>query len=123
MNVTDIKSFSDLLNVLIGSTPEMLLIVGLICLGYVVKLIAAVPNKYIPRINLIVAMIVYPLISKPGDQPNWIRFPVAAMLLKAMILFAVAWVIHRAVLKKFIDKFMPVTENGDTKIVPKPKEP
>jgi ABC-type anion transport system duplicated permease subunit len=122
MTITDVKSLNDLMNVLLNSTPEMLLLVGLICLGYVFKVINAIPNKYIPRLNLIIALIVYPLIAIPGNQPPSIKYPLVAVEIKAVAIFAIAWIIHAVVLKRFIDKYMPVNESGDTKILVKSPE-
>ena len=122
MTITDIKSFGDLMNVLLNSTPEMLLLVGLIALGYVFKVVNPIPNKYMPRLNLIIALIVYPLVALPGNQPPSIRYPLVAVEIKAVAIFAIAWLIHAVVLKKLIDKYMPVNEAGDTKFVVKPIE-
>ena len=122
MTITDIKSFGDLMNVLLNSTPEMLLLVGLICLGYACKVIDAIPNKHIPRFNLLVSLIVYPLIAVPGNQPPSMKYPLVAVEIKAVAIFAIAWLLHALVLKKFIDSPMPVNESGDTKFVVKPIE-
>lgn len=110
------------LSKLTNSPPPALLFIGLIALGYVFKVVPSFPNNWIPRVNLITAMILYPLICRPDLNETYsMRWPWVGALVRdeivAMIIFCASWLAHRAILKKFLDKFIPnsMNENGDTK--------
>ncbi len=91
--------------------------------GYAVKLVPGIPNRIIPITNFGLGMIVFPIISisDPGSLPQ--SHPQIAAIVRdimgGIIIAAFAWIIHAVVLKRFIDKFMPVNENGDTKFTAK----
>jgi hypothetical protein len=110
------------LSKLTNSPPPALLFIGLIALGYVFKIIPSFQNKWIPRVNLLVAIVLYPLICKSDLAETYsMRFPWIGALVRdeivAMVVFCASWLMHRVVLKRFVDKFLPnsTNGNGDTK--------
>jgi hypothetical protein len=125
--MTDMDLITSLLSRVFTSAPPVFLFVVLIALGYALKTMPWVRNDWIPMVNLIVAMVAYPLISKAdlGNVPQ-MRLPMVGALIRdvlgGIIIFAGAWVTHRVVLKRLLDRFIPQATNkdGDTKFFQKP---
>lgn len=100
----------------------MLLFFGLIGLGYIWKFIPIFPNKRIPLANLLTAIVIYPFIAKSDLAETYsMRSPFIGALVRdeivAICVFTVSWLVHRIILKRWIDKYIPqsTTETGDTK--------
>lgn len=110
------------LSKLTNSPPPALLFIGLIALGYIFKIVPSFPNNWIPRVNLMVAIVLYPLICKADLEETYsMRIPWVGMIVRdeivALTIFCASWLMHRVLLKRFVDKFLPnsTNDNGDTK--------
>ena len=120
MNTDAIKDF---INQLLSATPEMISVFCLIALGYGLKLVPQLPNKFIPTILLIIAIGCYPLIADNGKAPYTMRFPIVRQMMMAVVLWFIAWGVHGVILKRWLDKLMPKNGTGDTKFFPKDNPP
>lgn len=125
MNI-DWNFFTALMTKIFASQPPVFLGIFLIALGYGLKSLASVPNRFIPRINYLVAMLVFPLIAKPDPSSLPQQLPELAGLIRnvmgGIIIATVAWVAHAFILRRFIDRFMPQNGEGETKFFPKPPD-
>lgn len=118
----DVDLVVSALTKLTTSAPPVLLFFGLIGFGYLWKVIPCYPNSRIPLGNLIVAMVLYPFIAKANLNETYsMRLPWVGALVRdeiaAICVFAAAWLFHRLILKRFLDKWIPqhTNGNGDTK--------
>lgn len=122
----DLDFFTALMTKVFASQPPVFLGIFLVALGYGLKLIASVPNRLIPRINYLVAMIVFPLIARPDPASLPQQFPQVAEVIRngmgGVIIATVAWLAHAFILKRIIDRFMPQNGEGETKFFPKPPD-
>jgi H+/gluconate symporter-like permease len=122
----DMDYFSKELTQIFHSSPPIFLCVAIIALGYAIKLIPSIPNRIIPMVTYSVAIVAYPIISvpNPGSLPQ--NYSTVAGIVRDMlggvIIASIAWIAHLVVLKKLIDKYMPVNDRGDTKFMTKPPE-
>ena len=93
------------LNKLTHSTPPVLLFIGLIALTYICRVAPIVPDRLIPRISLITAMVVYPLMAPahPEEISYTMRFPIVGTMVRdeliALVVFSLAWAGHKYVLR------------------------
>lgn len=96
-----------------NGTPEMTLCVAMIVLGYGLKAASWFPNKVIPLICILVSSAAYPfIVDISGSAPYQMRNPVIRQMMIGAVIGFVAWTVHRAFLKKWLDKILP--KNGDT---------
>lgn len=107
------------INRLATSTPPVLLFFGLLALGYVCKIIPPFPNKRIPMVNLIAAMILYPIISQSHLEDTYgYRFPWVGALVRdeivALCVFALAWAFHAVALKRIEQLFFKKEDSALT---------
>lgn len=118
MNI-DLDFFTALLAKVFSSQPPVFLGIFLIALGYGLKSMASVPNRYIPRVNYLVGVVVFPLIAKPDPASLPQQFPQVAEVIRngmgGVIIATVAWLAHAFILKRIIDRFMPQNGEGETK--------
>ncbi len=112
MNYDAIKDFIEQLQ---SATPEMAMVACLIALGYAFKFVPKLPNKFIPPILLVLAVIAYPMVADNGKAPYTMRYPIVRQAMTGVVIWFVAWAVHGLVLKRWVDKFLPKTSNGDTK--------
>ena len=126
MNGIDSDFFTALLTKIFTSQPPVFLGFALIALGYGLKLIVSVPNRLIPRVNYLVAMVVFPIIAKPDPASLPQHYSdlagIVRNVLGGVIIATVAWMAHAFLLKRIIDKHIPVTVTGETKFFPKPPD-
>lgn len=87
-----------------------LVIVFLIMLGYMLKMLPQVPNRVIPFVNCLVGPVLSVFLvawPTPGSMDHDLLYPHVAAWVQAVIngalLAILAWVIHRQVLRKYLD--------------------
>jgi hypothetical protein len=118
----DLKIFTDVLTQIFASEPEIFLCVALIALGYMLKTIPAFPNRFIPMVNIVVGMIVYPMIVNTKGQASYtMRYPIVRDIIGGLIIACAAHYVHALVLKRWLDKHLPLatTPTGETKFIRK----
>lgn len=88
-----------------------LLIVTLWMIGYFFKLIQWFPNRFIPIVTFLLAVLMTPFVvlwPASGDQPQGLRWPEITAWVqtfdRAVLLWALAWLTHATALKKLIDE-------------------
>jgi len=96
--VTQIKSLS----------PELLMGLGIILFGYLLRYIPCIKNKFIPPICMLSGAVLYPFISKPGDAPPDLTHPSVHLVLLGFVIGCAAWIFHNKVLAKWLDPLLPV---------------
>ena len=107
-----------------SAKAEMVVCVVVIAFGYVLKTIPFVNNRFIPSICIGIATITYPLIAdESGAAPYSMRYPMVRQLMIGFMIGFTAWMVHRAFLKNWIDRYLPQStdKKGDTKFFPKDK--
>lgn len=104
------KDIQDSIQQILGFTPEVLVVVFLILLGYAVRFMPFIPNKWIPAVCMFSGMVIYTAMVKPPVIEG-VRMPHVRMALIGFILGVLAWVIHNKALKKLEDKWL---KTGDT---------
>lgn len=109
----DMQFINDLFSQLFASKPEILLVLGIIAIGYALKAITQFPNRLIPLVNLLIGGLVYPLITSPGSADYTMRYPVVRQIICGLIIGCAAHYIHALVLKPRLDKYLPQTETND----------
>lgn len=96
----------ELVNTLAKLGPEMFCIVACIAVGYVIRLIPAIPNKWIPAVCILFAPCVYPFLTSPGRvSPDSVN-PMVRIILTGLILGVIAFALHDQVLAR-IEKYIP----------------
>lgn len=103
----DTQLINDLFTQLLAAKPEILLVLGIIAIGYTLKAVPQFPNQIIPLVNLLIGGIAYPLISSPGNVDYAMRYPIVRQVLCGLIIGCAAHYIHALVLKKWLDKLLP----------------
>lgn len=107
------------INTLSKLGPEMFCIVACIAVGYVIRLIPSIPNKWIPLACIIVAPVVYPFLTSPGRvSPDSVN-PLMRIILTGLILGVLAFALHGQVLAR-LEKYIPgvrkiLQQSDDTK--------
>lgn len=98
-----------------------LLIVFLIVLGYGLQAVPIFPNKYIPRVVLVLGILLSPFIlswPQPGQMPPELRYPDLAAwtqtLMAGFLLAAVSWLLHNKLLKPYIDDKLGAEKKTDS---------
>lgn len=109
----DVQVVTDIFNQIFSSKPEILLVIGIIALGYGLKAIPQFPNQLIPLVNLLIGGSVYPLISSPGSVDYAMRYPIVRQVLCGLIIGCAAHYVHALLLKKWLDKYLPSPETND----------
>lgn len=97
-----------------------LLIVTLWMTGYGVKIIGRIPNDWIPRVNLALAMFMTPFVVRWPDAgaqpPVGVPYPEVTAWVqteaRAVLFWSVAWLTHAKLLKKWID--VKLNGNGNS---------
>jgi len=98
------------INRLTTSKPPVLLFCGLLALGYAIKLLGIAPSNWIPRINLAVAMVIYPLLAQahPEDVMSF-KYPIIGEIIRdeliALVVFGISWAAHFYIGRKIEAKF------------------
>jgi hypothetical protein len=114
--VTTLNDISKVAYGLLGSGAVVITIIGCIAVGYLCKALPFVPNKFIPAIVWLTggaSMLVMESTSVVS-----VRNPKFAIAIVGVGIGIVSWIIHRTLLKKFIDDRWLKAE-GDTEITEK----
>lgn len=104
------------INTLSKLGPEMFTIVACIAFGYVIRLIPAIPNKWIPTFCILFAPIVYPFLTSTGRvSPDSVN-PMMRIVLTGLVLGVLAFVLHDKViwhLEKYIPGVRKILKHSD----------
>ena len=102
---------------LMGAGPAVVIVVACIGLGYILKALPF-PNRYIPPSIWLAGGIIFPILAPPGSAPNTVRNPALLFVIIGVVMGLLSWIIHRTILKKFLDDkwFKP---DNDTTIITK----
>lgn len=84
--------------------PEAFCIVACIAVGYVVRLIPAIPNKWIPAVCILVAPLIYPFMTSPGRVSPDSESPMVRIVMTGLILGVLAFILHDKVIAKLEDR-------------------
>ena len=88
----------ELVNTLSKLGPEMFCVIACIAFGYVIRLIPAIPNKWIPAACILFAPVVYPFLTSPGRvSPDSVN-PMMRIILTGLVLGVAAFVLHDKVI-------------------------
>lgn len=90
---------NDAFNTLLSASPELLTALICIIFGYMLRMVSAFPNKFIPLSCLVVGAVAYSLIKSTADLNPSIHNPAAARAIFGMIIGFAAWIFHKAALK------------------------
>jgi len=112
---------TDAVDTISHATPGAFTVLVVLAIGYALKM-SKVFGKWIPLISFfVVGPICYYFTSSPGDMDPALTYPEVRQLFTGMVLAVFAWMIHRAVLKKYVDKWLFHDKNGGTGFKDKPK--
>jgi hypothetical protein len=95
---------SDLFSQLTALGPEMLVALIVIVLGYVLRFIPAVPNRFIPLACIVLGGILYPLLAPLPKADLAVRHPMTRLALIGILIGFLAWIGHNKFLKPIEDK-------------------
>lgn len=110
----------DLVNQIVTMSPELLVIVAILIVGFVLKLVKSFPNEYIPAVGSLMGASLYPFVADVAKVDYQVRLPWLRQILIGLALWLVAWVLHEKVLKRF-NKYLPKGFSaGDTEFAEKP---
>lgn len=107
------------INTLSKLGPEMFCIVACIAAGYVIRIIPAIPNKWIPSVCILIAPCIYPFLTNTGRvSPDSVN-PMMRIVLTGLILGVLAFAIHDQALSR-LEKYIPglrkvLQQSDDTK--------
>lgn len=91
-------------NILSKLGPEMFCVVSCIAFGYVIRLIPAIPNKWIPAACILFAPLVYPFLTSPGRvSPDSVN-PMMRIVLTGLVLGVSAFILHDKVISHIESK-------------------
>jgi hypothetical protein len=111
-----LRALQDVVDAIKSVSPELLMILGLIAFGYVLKVIKFVKNDHIPGVLFLIACAGYPLLcQKPtAIEYQQFYFPFLKHVFIGMILWGIAWLIHEKALKwveeRWLNKWLPNKE-------------
>lgn len=100
--------------------PELLLGLGMIGLGYALRL-TPFPIRWVPGLCMFLPMVIYPMMADPGRLKDFPHFPQVRFALEGLVIGVLAWMLHNKVLKKLEDKFL--NGNGTPPTPPPPNPP
>ena len=93
---------SDLINQVSKAPVTLLLIAALVVIGYVLKSIEAIPNKFIPLILMAVGAVAMAFLGDSGTVNPDTRYPQAVLAVQGVIFAFAAWLLHAQLLKRFL---------------------
>lgn len=94
------------INTLSKLGPEMFCIVACIAVGYLVRVVPFIPNKWIPSICILAGMFIYPGLTSTGRVSPDAQIPIVRMWFTGLILGALAFAIHDQALSR-LEKYIP----------------
>src|SRR3990167_1605090 len=83
---------------------EMLMALGCIAIGYVVRMLPGIPNKAIPYICIFAPLFIYPFLTNPGRVSPDVQNPIVRIELTALLIGVLAWILHDKVIAHVEDK-------------------
>jgi ribose/xylose/arabinose/galactoside ABC-type transport system permease subunit len=86
-----------------------LLVVACLALGYVLKWLPWVENRFIPVLVVVAGMVMALLLAERGDLP--LRAWVVRHLILGLVSGCVAWLVHNKLLKRIETKLFGEKEN------------
>jgi hypothetical protein len=96
---------TDLINQLLGAKTEVVALLGVIAVGYALRMLPFVPNKYIPALCWLLGTLAYCLLKPVNEVPATTAHPLVWKIVVGFILSFVAWTLHKAAIKPIEDKF------------------
>lgn len=113
MNMESLIKINDQLA---GAPSGVLLVFFAIALGYLLKAIAAFPNKYIPLVVVAFCTIGFMVIAPARPTDMALRIYLGRNFLIGFIIGFVAWTFHAQILKRWVDpKLFSDTNQPDNK--------
>lgn len=106
----------ELVNTLSKLGPEMFCVVSCIAFGYVIRLIPAIPNKWIPAACILFGPMVYPFLTSFGRVSPDSVDPRVRIILTGLVLGVAAFILHDKViahLEKYIPGLRKVLKDSD----------
>lgn len=96
---------TDIVNQLTGAPSGVLVVVGTIAVGYMLKLVKRFPNDLIPVATFVVSVAGMIFIGETGlvDGKN-VRHPEVRLGFTGVATWLIAWLIHAQVLSRLEDK-------------------
>lgn len=102
MNESDIvNTVTSVWDRILAAPLHLLIVLLLNVLGWLLKKYTPLPNRWIPLTLIGLSTALYPLLINPGTVSPTVRFPLVVVIIHGFLLGALAWVVHRFVLKKF----------------------
>lgn len=101
--IPGLETFYQWNNALLGAPVGVL--VGLLCLalGYALKVIPCIDNKWIPTAVIVAGVIFFPLLSERGETIY--RIWIAKNIVLGFIVACLTWLLHNKLLKRIEAKF------------------
>jgi len=111
--ITGLETFYRWNDALMGAPVGVLVLIVCIALGYALKLLPFVDNKWIPGAVLLAGMACFPLLSErpPGEL---LRVWLTKMIVLGLVAACAAWFIHNQFLKRIEQKLGWFQQEGDT---------
>lgn len=88
---------------LAGAPSGVLLVIFAIALGYLLKTIAAFPNKYIPLVVVVFCTVGFLIIAPARPADMALRIYLGRNFLIGFIIGFLAWTFHAQILKRWVD--------------------
>ena len=88
-----------------NSPNSALIILPVSIVAFIWEMNSKTPSKFIPVVCLALGMILYPLLTPLSSVPKTFPVPIVVLLLNGLVLGFIAWMVHKFVVKKLIDKF------------------
>lgn len=88
----------ELVNTLAKLGPEMFCIVACLSVGYAVRLIPIISNRWIPAICIIAGPTIYPFLTSPGRVSPDSQMPMMRIVFTGLILGVFAFGLHHHVI-------------------------
>lgn len=110
---TKMDTINDLVGQIAKAPITLLLILALVIVGYVLKSIESIPNKFIPLILMALGAVAMAFLGDTGAVNPETRYPVAVLAVQGVIFAFVAWLLHAQILKRFMPAGSLLEEQKD----------
>lgn len=87
---------------LMGAPVGVLVLLACLALGYAVKLIPVIENRWIPSIVIVGGVLLFPMLSDRGGE--LLRIWLAKTTAMGLVIASLAWLVHNKVLKRLEEK-------------------
>lgn len=88
---------------LAGAPSGVLLVLFAIALGYLLKIVSAFPNKFIPLVVVVFCTIGFMVVAPARPAELELRIYLGRNFLIGFIIGFVAWTFHAQILKRWVD--------------------